>query len=334
MNPHFFFKGKLSREEAASAFLATMLECRADFRSFVFGTLEQIEPHGMCRVTIEEREVDVRLEYPTEKVVVLIENKVRPGSLQVNQLVRYYESELRRSPDSRILSILVGPTEGTGTIEVARLTAHHQFRPMDSVHMVSWRSLAQFCDILSRDDLDREFVQGGFDCVFKIIEDAVEKKYLLLGGRKIAHEIAQNVLQALKRDFPSIRFGFWRAKDLFNIYTIATDVTVYVDLAFRIENRPPYTVLDIHDRQHVAATLRTQCALSAKGKKNAATRQKWESLLENATAAIPEIGQYKREGRWFRREITAAGDATSLEEQLADMGRSLITGLRDFLRSG
>ena len=40
MNIHFFFKGKLSREESSSALIASLLEQRADFRSFFFEELD------------------------------------------------------------------------------------------------------------------------------------------------------------------------------------------------------------------------------------------------------------------------------------------------------
>jgi len=331
MKPHFFFKGKLSREESASAFLATLLEQRPDFRSFLFSSLELAEPDGDCRVTVEDKDVDIKVDYPTDKVTVLIENKVRPGSLQQYQLVRYYESERRANADSRIVSILVGPGEGAGTNEVGRLRTHSQFRPTDSAHRVSWRLLAQFGELIQQEDRDKEFVRGGFDCIFTIIENATEEKYPLVGGREIAQEIAQNVLRALEQDYPGIRFGFWRAKDCFNIYSIGTDVTVYVDLAFRTENKEPCMTLEIPDRQHVTAILRTQFALSAKGKKNPATRQKWHHMCQDGEAEILSSGKHQLEGKWFKYETPVSGDAVVLERQLADMGRSVITSLRHLL---
>jgi len=331
MNPHFFFEGNLSREESVSAFLAVLLEQHSDFRSFLFNTLEVTEPQGTCRVTIEEKEVDIRLDYPSDKVTVLIENKLRPGSLQVNQLVRYYQSELKQNPDSRILSILAVPSEGTGTIEASRLVAHDQFRPSDLVYKISWRLLTQFCDLMQQEDPNREFVRHGFASIFKIIESAAQEKYPLLGGREIAHEIAQHVLAALKQDFPDTRFGFWRGKDFFDIYTIGTDITVYVDLAFRVEDKSPYKPLEIHDGHHIIAILRTQFGLSAKGKRNAAAREKWVAMCQNGAVGILSSGKHKLEGRWFKHEVTASGDATLVERQLADMGRSVISNLHDLL---
>lgn len=139
MNPHFFFSGKLSREESASAFLATLLDQHAEFRAFFFRSLNREEPRGPRQVSIEHKEVDIRLAYPEAKTVVLIENKVRPGALQVNQLVRYYQQERADTAASRILSIMISPSAGSGASEADRLARHKEFRPTDAVLKVSWR---------------------------------------------------------------------------------------------------------------------------------------------------------------------------------------------------
>jgi hypothetical protein len=41
MNLHFFFEGKLAREEVSSAFLATLLEQRPDIRTAFFEVLAE-----------------------------------------------------------------------------------------------------------------------------------------------------------------------------------------------------------------------------------------------------------------------------------------------------
>jgi len=331
MNPHFFFKGKLSREESASAFLATLIEQRPDFRTFLFSALEMAEPKGSCSVTIEKKDVDIKIYYPNDRIVVLIENKLRPGSLKVRQLVRYYQSELKENPNSKILSILVVPSEGTGTSEAARLRDNDQFRSTDFVGIVSWRGFSQFRDLMQQEDADKEFIDRAFDSIFMIIDSAATEKYPLRDGREIAHEIAQNVLRALKKDFPHIRFGFWRGKDYFNIYSIATDITIYVDLAFHIANKAPYIPTEIQDRQHLTVILRTQFALSAKGKKNAAVRKEWDRICQDGIIEILPSGGHKLEGRWFKHEVSASGDTKLFERQLTDMGRLVITSLRHLL---
>ncbi len=327
MNPYFFFVGKLSREESASAFLATLLEDRPDFRKYLFKIVAIPEPQGPCQVRIEQKDVDIRLDYPTTKVVTLIENKVRPGALQVNQLLRYYLQECTTNADSQILSILIAPTEGGGASEVKRLTTHKEFRrSTDAAYKLSWRELAQFCDLLADEDKDAEFIQGGFDCVSKMIQDAAQEKYPLTDRRKVAYDVAQTVFGLLSREFPQVGLRFWRAKDCFETYSIKTDVTIYVDLAFRVESKPPYTPMDILDREHIVATLRTQFALSAKGKRNKPLKTAWDEKCKGGSW----LG-HKLTGKWFKREVEVCGDAAILEDKLAEMGRSVIRSLSEYL---
>lgn len=101
MNPHFFFKGKLSREESASAYLATLLDQIPEFRVATLDKAGILEPGGPCTILTELREVDIRLDYPEAETVVLIENKIRSGALQVDQLSRYYQQERAANPNSR-----------------------------------------------------------------------------------------------------------------------------------------------------------------------------------------------------------------------------------------
>ena len=331
MNPHFFFVGKLSREEASSAFLASLLEQRADFRTFLFKLLGMAEPEGPLEVNIEKEDVDIRIDYPAAKTVLLIENKLRPGSLQVNQLVRYYQHTLANNSALKIVSILLAPNEGGGAAEVTRLTKHEQFRPTDGVYKISWGALAEFPDILPKNDSDMEFVRRGFECIGSIIVNAIQEKYPLVGGREIANDIARAVLQNMEKKFPGTRLGFWRGRDFFNIYSIGTDITIYIDLAFRIENKAPYAPLQIPDRQHVNATLRTKFTLSAKGKRNPTRRETWDRICRNKSWASQLCDVHELTGRWFKHEIERTGDCTAIAQELTAMGCAVIRSWAELL---
>lgn len=323
MNPRFFFTGKLSREESASAFLATLLDQHAEFRAFFFRSLKIEEPKGLCRVSIEHKEVDIRLDYPAAQVVVLIENKVRPGALQVNQLVRYYQQELAANVDSRIISIMISPSPGSGSSEADRLTQHKDFRPSDKVVKSSWRDLSEFCDILNGEDSQAQFIKGGFASVLKIIEEAAQEKFPLLGGRIILHDAAQSAFNQLAGAFPG-KLRFWRAKDVFDIYSIGGDITANVDLLFQVENKAPYAPLGMSDENNITATLRTQITLSDRGRRNRPLKNEWNRLCEAGKYDIPGLGTHTLAGRWFKREVEFRGDTAMLQRKIAELGRVVI----------
>lgn len=332
MNPQFFFSGKLSREESASAFLATLLDQHTEFRSFFFKSLKLEEPISPCQVSIEHKEVDIRLDYPAARVAVLVENKVRPGALQVNQLLRYYQQERTTNPDSRIISIMVSPSAGSGASEADRLTRHKDFRPTDAVLKLSWLDLAEFCELLNEQDPQAQFVRGGFASILKIIEEAAQEKYPLIGGRAILHGAAQAAFNELTATFPGIRLGIWRSKDLFNIYSIGCDITTFVDVIFQIENKAPYAPLGMTDPQHITATLRTQITLSARGKRNHPLKEEWNRLCKMGKYDIPGLGPHMLAGRWFKNEIEFCGDIAMLERKLVELSRIVITKTTELQR--
>lgn len=78
-----FFAGKLAKEEVASAFLAKLLEARADFREFFFAQMGCEDATALAQAEwaarVEAESVDVRLDATCEGWVVLVENKISPG---------------------------------------------------------------------------------------------------------------------------------------------------------------------------------------------------------------------------------------------------------------
>ena len=266
--------------------------------------------------------------------MILIENKIRPGALQVNQLVNYYRKVCGDPSDSWILSILVPPSPGYGAGETTRLAHHHkQFRPTDTIRTVPWGTLAEFCSQVPREDADGEFVHRGFEIVLGMIKKAFQEKYPLVGGREIAQDIAQTVCNVLMNECTDMPFRCWRGKDFFNIYSVGTDLTVYVDLAFRVADTKPFAPLDIHSSKDITATLRTQFSLSAKGKHNPALKEQWGRLCQQKLYDVPGNGPHELVGRWFKREEPFSGDAKLLEQRLTEMGRALVNSVRHLERT-
>lgn len=121
MNPHFFFEGTI-REEAGSAFLATLLEQDPGFRAaFVrrVGGGEAGE-HGRARVHVEHflgdgLWADIVLEVPG--LVILVENKVRAGAIRPRQLVAYHGAAVRRWPRCRVIAVHLAPEASWGWTE-------------------------------------------------------------------------------------------------------------------------------------------------------------------------------------------------------------------------
>jgi hypothetical protein len=110
MNPHFFFEGTL-REEAASAFLATLLEQDPGFRAaFLRRVGVDFSVDVAPRIRVEPylgggKWPDVLVQLPGS--IVVVENKVRPRIVQPDQLARYYLAAVQKWPRRRVIAVLL-----------------------------------------------------------------------------------------------------------------------------------------------------------------------------------------------------------------------------------
>lgn len=117
MNLHLFFEGMQAREEVASAFFASLLEQQPEVRNELFDILADSDGVGenpaepfkvrSWRVRVEVDGVDVRLDTKDEGAawVILIENKLQSGSMQVGQLRRYYASQIERDKEAHVVAV-------------------------------------------------------------------------------------------------------------------------------------------------------------------------------------------------------------------------------------
>jgi hypothetical protein len=117
MDPHFFFEGT-QREEAASAFLAMLLEQDPGFRAaFVRriggGEAGAARPKVMVEPSLGGGSwPDIVMVLP--ELVVLVENKLRPGTVRTGQLARYHLAAVGQWPRRRIISAFLAPDARLG----------------------------------------------------------------------------------------------------------------------------------------------------------------------------------------------------------------------------
>jgi hypothetical protein len=124
----YFFGGAQSKEETASAYLATLLDFDPVFRS-TFLALAAVEPplDGSLdwAVRVEDTRmntaaVDVTLEWPRHDptTFVMIENKLAASAEQVGQLRKYYLGAVNTWPGRRIIGFYLAPSRGVAASEI------------------------------------------------------------------------------------------------------------------------------------------------------------------------------------------------------------------------
>lgn len=329
MHLQHFFRGLLRKEEVASAFLATLLECDPAFRGAFF---RELFPNAAVALTdadwsvrVEADLVDVRLD--SGAAVVLIENKVKAGAYQSGQLLRYYASELARVPADKSIFVAFVAPEGVGVHETDRLAAWDAFREGDSTASVSWQTLAAIAASLQPPEARRWFGESGFEEIARVIEGDSRPVYLVDDTRKVLRQVADNAFQEL-RDLWPVRLSRWSGRDCEQILTNRTNVTLWLDLAFDTEDEPPYSPINVREGKSLKVFLRTQFKLSSVGRKEPELMAWWRQRVRERLLEIPGLGEHQlNQQGWFGRTVETVLPADSLAGTMREAGLAVLEEL-------
>jgi hypothetical protein len=249
MDLGLFFK----REGAASALVGTLLKESPEFRDLFFDALEDLEPNlvqslkrKMWDVDVEVHQLDIRL--VASDAVLIIENKIRAGAVQANQMVKYYERQVGLTPMKQIGLIYLAPGPSMGDREVERVRnaiKDKDRQRLDFAARVSWDDVKEAGDKVyhgsEAGDWQSRFIAEGFALVKNVIDTSPDEVWKAVGDRKIVKSLATDVTEGLMRAFPKFQFGKpWPRKDGYNLWTQKTNVTMWLGLRFKPKAEAPY----------------------------------------------------------------------------------------------
>jgi hypothetical protein len=324
-----FFAGMMDREEVASAFLAMALEGVPSFRDHFFTAiapsgLEQVPFDRTWRVSVEQDRVDIRME--TEDAVVLIENKLRPGSRQHEQLLRYFR-EACTGDRPRILVVYLAPG-AMGTGEVAAVQQCAEYNPqLHRAVQVPWEQLYTY---VPGDHPYEHVVADGLSHIKRITEKA-GPVYVGEGARG---EIRKAVAEAWEILTPMVSIGFhqWSSQYAECLRSIRTNITVVFCAAFEADEAPPYLVRNVIDESGRFMIRLTSGIRLASAARNPELKKWWNEQLAKSHFEVPGVGTYHlSQNREFLFSRSLHGSAHDVATQLAEAASTAANWLEDLL---
>jgi hypothetical protein len=330
MRLNTFFNGKLGREELSSAFLACLIQQRDDFRSFFFQTAGLKEMPENCQVGVEIDNVDIRLDCPDNRSV-LIEVKVRKGSIQPEQLNLYFNRLRERDPNKQISFIMVVPTKGGGAAEIKRLQENAHWRANDYACAITWDQLSTFAEDLSKYDRDESFISSGFEMIQKMIEAKGGSLYSNAGGRDIVVQLARSIIGKLEKEFNPVKFQVWLNQDFIDISPYGSQFSPSLRLWFDTpldENGVPITPITQTD---VRLRAEPMYGISNKGKHNPLVSTEWKKMCALGTMSLPPGITYQLKGRWYSASTALAGTADEVETKALNLISPLVERFKDLM---
>ena len=335
MRPTQFFDGMFDREEVASAFLALVLDGDPRFRRMFFELADPDEAESLSErewtITVEERCIDVRM--AADDTIVLIENKIAASAQQQGQLLRYHLQERGQYPEARIISIYLAPGR-LGMAEIVRLQEDPQFQACtdDRAWHVSWNALSDYVPRPGH-PLDA-VVRTGLDGVEEAIARARQEKYPREGEREIIRDLADKAV-GLMAERTEVSLRRWPGRDFEEIFTAATNVTMWLDAVFDVEKDLPFTPVGTRDEDGlIRLLLRSQFKLAGKVKKGSALGQWWSSMVAQGSLEIPGVGPHVlREDGWFVNSSPGHGTEDEIAQAMCARGVATLDTLARLLSS-
>lgn len=329
MKLDFFFQGMMSREEAASAFLAMALDGSPRFRSHF---LRLVSPEGHLlaadrdwNVRVEVDAVDVRMD--AGEVVVLIENKVYSGSKQQGQLLRYYKGEAEGNPDARIVAVFLAPGN-VGQDEVEEVEKSRQFqgrRARDSVQHVSWEDVA---DYVGDGDPWQAMIRSGLDAVSTCIEEG-RRRGPRTGDSALVAGIVDRAAEAMRLRV-DVALGRWSGRDFEEILTYKTNVTMWLDAQFEVQGEEPYEPVGVRDENGlIHLTVCAKFKLAGHVRKRSELARWYQEVVDQGSFAVPGVGgqMVLASDGWFTWSAPCEGPEDSVAQPMADVGAALLGAL-------
>jgi hypothetical protein len=271
-----FFAGAQSKEETASAYLATLLEFHPVFRSR-FLALAAVEPRldGSLdwAVRVEDGRmnagaVDVTLEWPREDptTFVMIENKLAASAKRAGQLRKYYLGAVNKWPGRRIVGFYLAPSKGLGASEIREVRDTEEYRARGG----------------ERPSADDWFETSGIDEVLKAIAHPPLPPD---EQRDVIRDIVNRALHDLANAVPGVAFFSWRSVGQEAVYKPGGMLTIFVTVAFPVDEEARL-LRDVVVDDNVRVTLVTHFGLRTEAVKPPEVVGAWRELLRERRVDI------------------------------------------------
>ena len=282
-------------------------------------------------VTVEEERVDVRIE--SENEIILLENKINSGAKQQGQLLRYYLQEMDRTPSKRIIAVFLAP-RNIGKDEVESVSNAPEFisRANDLVVHVSWEDLASYSSDSS--DPFETLLRDGLDEIIRVIKEARLVKYAREGSREIIRNIVDCAYNELNKS-KNIKLRRWSGKDVEEIITSGTNVTIWLDAVFNSSDEPPFEPISLVDENGlIQIDVRSQFKLARHVRKSSDLWNWWAAKVIESSFRVPEIGIYQlRENGWFFHSRHIEGMKNHIVNNIVFTGKAVVNSLSRYLNS-
>lgn len=295
IDPHHFLGGGMCREEATSAYLATLLDQSSEFRSR-FLQLCGIQDIELTKVEVERECRDITLS--GTGVEIIIENKISAASKTEGQLLRYYTRLKEQDSDAIVHSVYLSPDRKIGTSEVQKVT-----NTADEVAVsIAWSDLQPLIDELH--DIDATFAEKGLEAILKaIVNRKVKSNREYTEDEDLIRSLLAEIEPKISNAFPDRE-----------ICRSGLQVWSYGDISF-------YLHVENITREDSLLGLDIIYKFKLSGKAKSGRITEWQNAKRwyNTVVSAQEWREFSfATDKWMQASLSLHGNTESLSEVLSD----------------
>jgi len=307
MDLKLFFSAMTSREQLASAYLATLLHHQPSVRGAFFdvvadaveparrGLVEQLRGRDWeARTEVDQLDISLRAKDGTARLI--IENKLLASSRQHGQLLRYHATFARKASSVGVMAgaIYLAPA-GVDTSEVKAVLESEGFqsRKTDFACQISWEDLGEALDKVQTSPEVHWFLASGLTEIRDAIKKGKIEKWPAVGERKVVKDVVTEVRTRLLQAFPALRLmDPWPDRESYVVVTARTNLTMWLLVKFKAGAEKPHPPIDLMDDEgHLRLTIGAQLKISANGTKVPEAKRRWEDVKRAGGLEIKDFGR-------------------------------------------
>jgi hypothetical protein len=348
MDLDLFFSGMASREELASAYLATLLNHQPSVRSAFFDVLEaSVDPKRPgsieklrgkeWKVGTEVNKVDISLDSTDGSARLNIENKLLASSRRKGQLLGYYLACAKHAScaDVTVGAIFLAPGRvGESEVKAVLDSETYERRKIDFACQVSWEDLGEALDKVQSSPEEDWFLKSGLREIRRVIAESIITKYLPEEERKTILDVMTTVRGNLLNAFKPVQLmNPWPARATYGISTARTNLTMWLTVAFEAETKKPYLPKDLKDGQNrLRLTITAALKIGAQGMKVPEAKRQWENVKRDGFLKVEGLGSLRiPEGeRWAKEEFKRTLKQKEMAQEITRIGTALLKVVEGF----
>lgn len=334
MDLQYFFRGQQSKENVASAWLATLLNSDHGFRAAFLAKVGATPPGDPAASWTVDVEADLDgacdITMSTPGTFLLLEDKIADSARTEGQFRRYYEAAVRLHPEDRIIGVYLGPSAASGAGEIALVRQRSEpfaaRGERDRLVPLGWKEDVPDL-VAAATGEDRWFAESGLRGVHEHMERLSTARFPSAERDELRAVVGEVRTRLTERFRDRVRLARWPSIGQEALYSVKAPITMFLTLEYDEDPDPPNAIHGVFVPEGIAVTIGMSLGPSSSGRKDSDVHARWATVAGPGGVVVPGLDTEALPDRSHDRFVGSAefrGSREALVDLLVARGTALL----------